>query len=113
MGRPVFLQPPPRRVSGVGGVFFDYIGRDGDVDREEALAFCVDLASQYAAIYRRRAEAFVDHPVTEDERRWQGLRRGRYVEFNLVHDRGHPVRSGVRGRTESILLSLPARGVGL
>ena len=94
---------------GVGGIFFDYIGRDGDVDREAALAFCVDLASQYAAIYRRRAEAFVDHPVTEDERRWQGLRRGRYVEFNLVHDRGTRFGLVSGGRTESILMSLPAR----
>ena len=104
-----FYSPHRGESRGVGGIFFDYVGRDGDVDREAALAFCVDLASQYAAVYRRRAEAFVDHPVTEDERRWQGLRRGRYVEFNLVHDRGTRFGLVSGGRTESILMSLPAR----
>ena len=104
-----FYSPHRGESRGVGGIFFDHMGRDGKVDREAALAFCVDLASQYASIYRRRAEAFVDHPVTESEVRWQNLRRGRYVEFNLVHDRGTRFGLVSGGRTESILMSLPAR----
>ena len=104
-----FYSPHRGESRGVGGIFFDHIGRDGQADREAALAFCVDLASQYAHIYRRRAAAFVDHPVTDEERHWQGLRRGRYVEFNLVHDRGTRFGLVSGGRTESILMSLPAR----
>ena len=104
-----FYSPHRGESRGVGGIFFDHVGRDGQADREAALAFCVDLASQYAHIYRRRAAAFVDHPVTEKERHWQGLRRGRYVEFNLVHDRGTRFGLVSGGRTESILMSLPAR----
>jgi len=104
-----FYSPHRGESRGVGGIFFDHLGRDGGVDREQALAFCVDLASQYSVIYRRRAEAFVDHPVTDQERHWQGLRRGRYVEFNLVHDRGTRFGLVSGGRTESILMSLPSR----
>ena len=68
-----------------------------------------DSAGQYASIYARRAAVFADHPVSEKELDWQGLRRGRYVEFNLVHDRGTRFGLVSGGRTESILMSLPAR----
>ena len=104
-----FYIPHRGESRGVGGIFFDHLGRGGDVDREAALAFCVDLAGQFAAIYGRRALPFTDRPATEEERRWQGLRRGRYVEFNLVHDRGTRFGLVSGGRTESILMSLPAR----
>ncbi len=104
-----FYSPHRGESRGVGGIFFDHLGRDGEVDRDAALAFCLDLAGQYAAIYGRRAAAFADADVTEQHRRWQGLRRGRYVEFNLVHDRGTRFGLVSGGRTESILMSLPAR----
>lgn len=104
-----FYIPHRGESRGVGGIFFDHLGRGGDVDREAALAFCVDLAGQFAAIYGRRALPFTDRPATEEKRRWQGLRRGRYVEFNLVHDRGTRFGLVSGGRTESILMSLPAR----
>lgn len=104
-----FYSPHRGESRGVGGIFFDHLGREGEVDKEAGLAFCVDLASQYATVYRRRAEGFVDFPVSDEERRWQGLRRGRYVEFNLVHDRGTRFGLVSGGRTESILMSLPAR----
>jgi coproporphyrinogen III oxidase len=91
---------------GVGGIFYDYIRPRGDMDwldftKRNAQAF-IDA---YFPIIRRRK----DLPYTERNRHWQEIRRGRYVEFNLIHDRGtlFGLRSG--GRTESILMSLPPR----
>ncbi len=104
-----FYSPHRGESRGVGGIFFDHVGREGDVDRDAALAFCVDLSSQYAAIYRRRAEPFTHQFVDAEDVAWQGLRRGRYVEFNLVHDRGTRFGLVSGGRTESILMSLPPR----
>ena len=57
----------------------------------------------YLPLHRRSR----DKPVTEPQRRWQQLRRGRYVEFNLVWDRGTKFGLTTNGRTESILMSLP------
>ena len=105
-----FSIPHRGESRGVGGIFFDHIGRDGGVDREEALAFSLDLSSHYAAIYKERAAPFVQSFVDADDMHWQGLRRGRYVEFNLVHDRGTRFGLVSGGRTESILMSLPPRG---
>ena len=103
-----FYSPHREESRGVGGIFFDHMGREGGVDPQEALAFCVALASAYSDIYKRRAAPFLSSPATEAEKAWQGLRRGRYVEFNLVHDRGTRFGLVSGGRTESILMSLPA-----
>lgn len=104
-----FYSPHRGESRGVGGIFFDYLGREGEADRAAILAFCVDLAGQFAAIWRRRAEPFKDRFVSAENRDWQGVRRGRYVEFNLVHDRGTRFGLVSGGRTESILMSLPPR----
>ncbi|MDA9863943.1 oxygen-dependent coproporphyrinogen oxidase [Flavobacteriales bacterium] len=104
-----FSLPHRNESRGVGGIFFDHIGRDGSIDREEVLAFCVDLSSAYASIYKERAAPFFQSFVNADDMHWQGLRRGRYVEFNLVHDRGTRFGLVSGGRTESILMSLPSR----
>jgi coproporphyrinogen III oxidase len=90
---------------GVGGLFFD--GLSGDLDA--ALAFARDVAGTFLDAYlpivlRRR-----DLPYGEPERAWQEIRRGRYVEFNLVYDRGTVFGLETSGRIESILMSLPPR----
>jgi coproporphyrinogen III oxidase len=90
---------------GIGGIFFDREG--GDLDAE--LAFATDcgrtfLATLWPIMARRKGAAF-----TEQQRSWQEIRRGRYVEFNLVYDRGTAFGFETRGRTESILVSLPPR----
>ncbi len=105
-----FSIPHRGESRGVGGIFFDHMGREGQVSREEALAFCLDLSGHYAAIYKERAAPFVQSFVHADDMHWQGLRRGRYVEFNLVHDRGTRFGLVSGGRTESILMSMPPRG---
>jgi coproporphyrinogen III oxidase len=93
---------------GVGGIFFDHL-REGDsgLDRSQLLAFLTDvgraLPAAYGPIVRRRWE----EPYGERERRFQLARRGRYVEFNLVHDRGTLFGLQTDARIESVLMSLP------
>jgi coproporphyrinogen III oxidase len=88
---------------GVGGIFFDYLRGDG----EPLFAFVRSAAGAFLPAYapivvRRKVE-----PWGERERQWQLFRRGRYVEFNLVYDRGTTFGLETGGRAESILMSLP------
>jgi coproporphyrinogen III oxidase len=92
---------------GVGGVFFDYLGAKGEHDREAIFELVRDLGGAFVKAYvpivqRRRGE-----PFGEAERLWQLRRRGRYVEFNLIYDRGTLFGLKTNGRIESILMSLP------
>ncbi|MDH4069306.1 MAG: oxygen-dependent coproporphyrinogen oxidase [Ignavibacteria bacterium] len=88
---------------GVGGVFFDYL--KGDPDRHFRFVQGIGDAflDSYLPIVRRRAGL----AYGERERTWQLIRRGRYVEFNLVYDRGTTFGLETNGRVESILMSLP------
>ena len=88
---------------GVGGIFFENMG--GDLERE--FAFVLDASKAFLPAYLPIAERRKDTPYTEAQRAWQELRRGRYVEFNLVWDRGTIFGLETKGRTESILMSLP------
>jgi coproporphyrinogen III oxidase len=100
-----FYLPHRGEHRGVGGIFFDDLA--GDLER--ALAFVAEVPRAFAAAYLPILDRRKVLPHGEAERRWQEVRRGRYVEFNLVHDRGtlFGLRSG--GRTESVLMSLPPR----
>jgi coproporphyrinogen III oxidase len=117
-----FFLPHRNEPRGVGGIFFDYLGAgaeaaagepasspatDWEADLEHAFSFVRDLGEHlmeaYAAIVARRR----DETWGERERDWQLIRRGRYVEFNLVYDRGTLFGLRTDGRTESILMSLP------
>ncbi|HKQ77169.1 MAG TPA: oxygen-dependent coproporphyrinogen oxidase [Blastocatellia bacterium] len=88
---------------GVGGIFFDYL--QGDMDR--LFAFVKDAGAAFLQAYLPIVELRRDHDYGEREREFQLIRRGRYVEFNLVYDRGTIFGLETRGRTESILMSLP------
>jgi coproporphyrinogen III oxidase len=88
---------------GVGGIFFDYL--EGDLDR--IFAFVQDAGRAFVAAYVPIAQRRKDEPYTERHRAWQEFRRGRYVEFNLIYDRGTIFGLKTGGRTESILMSLP------
>jgi len=100
-----FFLPHRAEHRGVGGVFFEDPG--GGLETELALAREVARAflPAYVPVVERRKAL----PYGEEERRWQEIRRGRYVEFNLVHDRGTVFGLQTGGRTESILMSLPPR----
>ena len=102
-------------MRGVGGVFFDALRpTEADAaDADEAAAFEADLACVSDGIdtilpaYAPLIERHRDDPYGERERRWQGLRRGRYVEFNLVYDRGTLFGLQTGGNIEAILMSMP------
>jgi len=88
---------------GVGGIFFDYL--EGDRDRN--FAFVSEMGDAFLQSYLPIVERRRDLPFGERERQYQLYRRGRYVEFNLLYDRGTIFGLETRGRTESILMSLP------
>jgi len=90
---------------GVGGIFFDHVG--GDL--EAVLAFQRDLGEQLLPAYGPLLERRRDAATTPEQERWHLQRRGRYVEFNLIHDRGTRFGLQTGGRIESILVSMPPR----
>lgn len=100
-----FFLPHRGEHRGVGGIFFE--DRGGDFDRE--LQFVEDVARSFLPAWLPIAQRRRDLPWGEREREWQEIRRGRYVEFNLLHDRGTVFGLETGGRTESILMSLPPR----
>jgi coproporphyrinogen III oxidase len=99
-----FFLPHRGEARGVGGIFFDYFGGD---DLERAFAFVRDCGDAFAGAYVPIVERRKGLPYTERQRRFQEYRRGRYVEFNLIYDRGTLFGLKTGGRTESILMSLP------
>ncbi len=90
---------------GVGGLFFDYLRGDTEQYFDFVRSVGEALLDAYLPIVRKR----MNEPWGERERAWQALRRGRYVEFNLVYDRGTTFGLETRGRIESILVSLPPK----
>ena len=93
---------------GIGGIFFDNLSATAQRDRENIFAFVQDAAHAFLPAYVPIVEKHRDESYTDEEKHWQLLRRGRYVEFNLVYDRGTRFGLETNGRTESILMSLPA-----
>ena len=104
-----FFVPHRQETRGVGGIFFDHMGREGaSADEWQAhKAFVFDVGNAFLSSYLPLVHANADRPFTAQEREWQLHRRGRYVEFNLVWDRGTRFGLVSNGRTESILMSLP------
>ena len=93
---------------GIGGIFFDRLNehREGK-SKDEIWKFVQEVGSSFAGIYSHFMTKNSSIPYTEKEKVWQGLRRGRYVEFNLVYDKGTKFGFDTGGRTESILMSMP------
>ncbi|KAK5718249.1 Ribulose bisphosphate carboxylase large chain [Elasticomyces elasticus] len=92
---------------GVGGIFFDDLD-ESEKDQESLFSFVQTCLGAFLPSYLPIIEKRKDMPFTEKEKQWQQLRRGRYVEFNLVHDRGTAFGLNTPGaRIESILMSLP------
>jgi coproporphyrinogen III oxidase len=102
-----FFLPHRNETRGVGGIFFDYLkGTDG-FSFNDRFSFVQAVGSVFADTYCELMRRNKEVPFDESARKWQLLRRGRYVEFNLVYDRGTKFGLESNGRTESILMSLP------
>jgi coproporphyrinogen III oxidase len=119
-----FFLPHRNEPRGVGGIFYDYLGAGAEVtagqpapepsatspreaDAEAMLAFTRAVGDAILPAYLPIVERRRNEPWGDRERRWQLLRRGRYVEFNLLYDRGTVFGLKTDGRVESILMSLP------
>jgi coproporphyrinogen III oxidase len=99
-----FYLPHRNEPRGVGGLFYDDLS-EGGFDR--CFRFMQAVGNSFMKAYRPIIDRRRAMPYTEVERQWQLYRRGRYVEFNLVFDRGTHFGLQSNGRTESILMSLP------
>lgn len=92
---------------GIGGIFFDHQRADARYDDTALNAFARSCGDAFTKAYVPIVERRRDTPFTDAHKHWQEIRRGRYTEFNLVHDRGTLFGLRTNGRTESILMSLP------
>lgn len=92
---------------GIGGIFFDRLQSTEAEGKEKLFSFVEDVGLAFAPIYTHLIEKNKNLPFGEKEQEWQKIRRGRYVEFNLVWDKGTKFGLDTDGRTESILMSLP------
>jgi len=93
---------------GVGGIFFDRLAEDAHHSKENLFEFVKAVGETFAPVYTELMKRNSGKPFTEKEKHWQLIRRGRYVEFNLVYDKGTKFGLDTNGRIESILMSLPA-----
>jgi coproporphyrinogen III oxidase len=107
-----FYLPHRDETRGIGGIFFDYLkpnepGNGQNLSKEALFEFVKEVGETFAPVYTSLMAKHRDDAFTDQEKQWQFLRRGRYVEFNLVWDRGTKFGLETNGRTESILMSLP------
>ena len=102
-----FFLPHRGESRGVGGIFFDQLDESCGLTKDQLFAYCQDLGRLFPVVYTQQVEGVVLNEPTAAELAWQALRRGRYVEFNLLHDRGTKFGIYSGGRTESILMSMP------
>lgn len=92
---------------GIGGLFFDYCKASEGKSMEDWYNFVIEVGNSFLEAYVPIVEKRKDLSYSEANRNWQEIRRGRYVEFNLVHDKGTLFGLKTNGRIESILMSLP------
>lgn len=97
-----------KETRGIGGIFFDRLNENEHLNFEQNFAFWQDVGKTFASTYISLISKNKDKPFSPENKQWQLLRRGRYVEFNLVYDKGTKFGLETNGRIESILMSLPA-----
>jgi len=107
-----FYIPHRKETRGIGGIFFDRLNEDdasesNPMNFEKNLKFWKEVGETFAPTYTELIARNKNKSFTEKNKQWQLLRRGRYVEFNLVYDKGTKFGLETNGRVESILMSLP------
>ncbi len=96
-----------QETRGIGGIFFDRLSATEAKSQLDLFAFVQNVGEAFVPIYTHLVQKNRDLPYGEAQKSWQLIRRGRYVEFNLVHDKGTKFGLDTDGRIESILMSLP------
>lgn len=96
-----------QETRGIGGIFFDRLKADSEMPFDKLFEFVKEVGYLFPKIYTYFMNKNAALPFGEPEREWQAIRRGRYVEFNLVWDAGTKFGLDTNGRTESILMSMP------
>jgi coproporphyrinogen III oxidase len=94
---------------GIGGLFFDYCKKTDLMSMPQWYDFVTEVGNSFLGAYVPIVQKRKDIVYTEKHKNWQEIRRGRYVEFNLVHDKGTLFGLKTNGRIESILMSLPPK----
>lgn len=94
-------------MRGIGGVFYDHLKPTTEFDTEKLFEFQQANGNSFLDAYLPILKKRKNLNFTKENKYWQEIRRGRYVEFNLLHDRGTIFGLKTNGRTESILMSLP------
>lgn len=103
-----FFIPHRNETRGIGGIFFDRLKSENSNGFIKLFDFTRKLAEQYPLIYSELMKKHSTREYSPREKNWQALRRGRYVEFNLIYDRGTKFGLESGGNAEAILVSLPA-----
>jgi len=98
-----------KETRGIGGIFYDHLRAGDEAGLEKLLSFQKANGDAFLGAYLPIVQKRKDTLYGAKEIEWQEIRRGRYVEFNLLHDRGTVFGLKTNGRTESILMSLPPR----
>lgn len=94
---------------GIGGLFFDHLRENSEVSLSSWKNFVVDSGNAFIESYLPIVEKRKSMQYNQEHKNWQEIRRGRYVEFNLLHDKGTLFGLKTNGRIESILMSLPPK----
>ncbi len=96
-----------KETRGIGGIFFDRLSAEDTEEKLQLFEFVKAVGNSFVPIYSELVRRNKEKPFDDRHKDWQYLRRGRYVEFNLVHDKGTKFGLDTGGRTESILMSMP------
>ncbi len=102
-----FFLPHRNETRGIGGIFYDRLNSNSATDLDKHFSFTKSVGNAFAPIYCQLMARHAKDNFEQQHKNWQSLRRSRYVEFNLLFDKGTKFGIDTNGRTESILMSMP------